>query len=363
MITLHLTEQGQQAIEDNLSLHFVTFVASDSFDSEDMELWRTGSYSGNKIFRQFPVAYINITPKGKIYSEGHTSYMLDHTVVDIVGAIETYNIDRTFEINSIGIIATTDEESDIDSIYSFIYAFGSLELNTYPLPANKRDTLTYIIPFQVSYGDIVNPDLTAPDNLAPWKTFLEHKYKQVTNPTQVHNLYIDLNNMKFRVDSTTFSIPSAGGEDLDRRIAGIWNALTDAVYYKPEEELTANTTFAAIDVGRNEILDSKIKVLGNIDVINKNTLYGTISPQINSKANAIIRQYCNIHWSTNEVDWTQGLEDEFVGCSTIFIIPCSYSWYTSRMVYTINYQNNNCYFYRNDASQDTRIQYWYIGIK
>lgn len=263
MINLQITEAGQNDVNNMTPLYFSHFIASNSFDIEDMEDYRRGTYQGNTVFKEFPIAYLNITPKGKIYSIGHTTYMLDHTVVDIVGAVETYKLDKSFEINSIGLIAFHADHPN-DSWYSRIFAFGSLELNTYPLPVNEDDTLTYIIPFQVNYGDWITPEISAPDNLTPWKTFLDHTNKEVTNPTQVHNLYIDLQNLKFRVDNTSFPIPvqggGGGGGDIDARIRALQEALRGAVHYNPLIPITSTTTFAAIDAGSNQILNSTVKV-------------------------------------------------------------------------------------------------------
>lgn len=371
MITLHLTEQGQRDITDNRRLYFVTFVASNSFDYEDMEAWRRNDYHGDAIFKEFPVAYINITPKGRKYSIGNTTYTLDHTIVDIAGAVETYKLDEPFEINSIGLIVC-DPDHIGDVWYSYIYAFGELELDTYPLPVNENDSMTYIIPFQVSYGDIIEPNITAPDNLTPWKTFLDHQNNPVSNPKQVHNMWIDLPNLTLRVDNTTFPIPVQGesGGDIDARIRAIQEALVGAVKYKPEEQITPTTTFAAVDVNNNYILDSHTKVTELQNSISESQMYSGLAGLINQINDKVYIQlwYRDIHWNTNEQEWTEWLPGEFCPCFAIFIVPYSLSWFTSKMQYTINYPGNNydgksCYFVRGDASEDTQIRYCYIGIK
>lgn len=280
MINLQLTEAGQNAIGNDNFTYFATFIASDSFDYEDMEAWRRGTYQGNAQFQLFPVAYVNIIPKGRLYTDGYNSEVLDHTIVEIVGAVETYKLSESFEINSIGIVATDSEDSAISSWSSFIFAFGSLELNTYPLPVNEDDTITYIIPFKANYGDNVHPRVSAPDNLTPWKTFLEHNNSLIINPLQTHGLWIDLLNMNFRVGGVTIRIPtSEGGEsDLDARIDAIYEQLEGAVKYKPEQEITQNTTFAAVNASSNLIVDSTAKVVEYEDSrISKASLYDMVN--------------------------------------------------------------------------------------
>lgn len=281
MINLQITENGQNAVANNDTLYFVSFIASNSFDYEDMEEWRSNRYHGNAEFQLFPIAYLNVIPKGRYYADGYDSELLDHTIVEIAGAVETYKYDKAFEINSIGLVATRNPNQPvIDGWSSFIFAFGSLELNTYPLPVNENDSMTYIIPFKVNYGDYLEPRVSAPDNLTPWKSFNEHNYSQITNPLQTHGLWIDMENMKFRVGGVTLPIPtSEGGEsDLDERIDAIYEQLVGAVKYKPNQIITQNTTFAAVNASSNLIVDSTAKVLEyENSQISKASLYSVVN--------------------------------------------------------------------------------------
>lgn len=283
MITLALTEEGLYRLEHDTALHFPHFVASTSFDLEDMDAYRKGTYRGTATFAEFPVAYIHITPKGKAYSIGHTIHILDHTVVDIAGAMDASRQGKSFEINSIGLIAENPDHPG-EPYYGCVYAFGSLKLDTYPLPVNKEDGMSFIIPFQVNYGDNTDPHLTAPDTMTPWKEFLDHKHRPVTNDRQVHNLWIDLAHLTLRVDNTTLPIPVQGeGSDIEARISALEDALRNAVHYYPNTPVSSNARFAAVDPNRRQILDSTVKVSSITDSASMASLYNAES-QVRARA-------------------------------------------------------------------------------
>lgn len=346
MINLQITENGQNAVTDNDTLYFITFIASNSFDYEDMEEWRSNRYHGNAKFQLFPIAYLNVIPRGRYYADGYDSELLDHTIVEIVGAVETYKLDESFEINSIGLMATRNPNiPDIDGWSSFIFAFGSLELNTYPLPVNENDSMTYIIPFKVNYGDYLEPRVSAPDNLTPWKTFLEHNNSLITNPLQTHGLWIDLANMKFRVGGVTIRIPTSEGEgsDIDARIDAIYEQLVGAVKYKPNYVINPTTTFAAVDVPNNHVLDSKAKVL---EFRNNRTTKTNLYDMVNSIAGSDILSI-NVWTATNAINawrWNGSntvydYPDLWKSCHgyplSLCIIPKNRYWYDYGVTYEL----------------------------
>lgn len=286
MINLSLTDEAQQYVRNGTPLHFTTFIASSSFDYEDMEAYRKNQYQGDATFLKFPIAYLNITPKGYIYSIGHESYTLQETLVDIVGALEAYKATKKFEVNSIGIIAKYRLDFDDDDHWgNFIFAFGSLELNTYPLPVIAEDSMTFIIPFQVSYGSVIEPHLTAPDILVPWKTFNEHNYEVVTNPMQTHDLWVDLQGMKFRVESTTFPIP-VGSEDDEARLDAIEEELEESALYSPSPA-PSNSEFASVSLDGDYIEKSTVKVSSVASSATKSSLEAA-NQSIRSITNSII---------------------------------------------------------------------------
>lgn len=347
MINLQLTEAGQSAVNTDREMYFVSFIASNSFDYEDMEAWRTHHYRGDAKFQLFPVAYLNVIPKGRLYTDGYESEMLDHTVVEIVGAVETYKLDESFEINSIGLVASNPNDPGIDTWNSLLFAFGSLELDTYPLPVNENDTMTYIIPFMVNYGDNLEPRVSAPDNLTPWKTFLEHNNSLITNPLQTHGLWIDLANMNFRVGGVTIRIPTSEGEgsDIDARIDAIYEQLVGAVKYKPEQDITQNTTFAAVNSSSNLIVDSTAKVLGYEDSrISKASLYDMVNSIAGSGAMQI-----GIYIATGSKgggSWsTWDYPDLWKQCPGyplyVLVIPKNRYWYDYGITYEVLDMRNN----------------------
>jgi hypothetical protein len=376
MITLHLTEQGQQDVSWNHALYFSHFIASNSFDYEDMEAWIRNNYYGDAVFKEFPVAYLNITSKGKTYSEGHTIIVLDHTIVDIAGAVETYKLDKSFEINSIGLIVY-DPNYIGDAGHSHIYAFGELELNTYPLPVNENDSITYIIPFQVNYGDIIEPNLTAPDNLTPWKTFLDHQSNPVSNPKQVHNMWIDLPNLMLRVDNTSLPIPVQGESsgDIDARIRAIQEALVGAVKYKPEEQITPTTTFAAVDADNNVIKDSTVTVYSmanSASIDSLNSARSALQSLANLKCWAI-----GYRTDTNSSGWTtsgnikyKDVIDNWVWRGlplyplAVVVIPRSKNFYDYGITYDVQIRNMQPYlrFYMDASVSITSNIYYHLFI-
>lgn len=350
MITLSLTETAQPYVQEGSALHFTTFIASDSFDYADMEAYRRGEYSGDATFLEFPIAYLNITPKGYTYSIGHESYTQPETLVDIVGALEAYKATTKFEVNSIGLIAKFRLDLEDDNFYgNMIFAFGSLELNTYPLPVIAEDSMTFIIPFQVSYGDITEPALTAPDNLVPWKNFNEHNYKQIVNPTQTHNLYVDLQNMEFRVENTSFPIPTGESDEDRARLDRIEAELEDAVLYKPEESISSNATIAAVNADNNTIVDSTVKVSSMATSTSQTqleTFTSNIQSLLNTKTQIATYSWnfgTSSGWTTSDglkykdiiTDWvSRGLP---AYPTAVVLIPRDRNWYDYGVSYEIVY--------------------------
>lgn len=303
MINLSLTDTGQSDISGNREIYLVSFIASDSFDISDMEDYIAGRYQGDSIFREFPVAYLNIIPKGSTYSVGYESYVTDHTEAETAGAIEAYLDGSAFEINSIGIIASRN--ISIPTVQNgYIFAFGSLSLDTYPLPVNENDSMTYIIPFKINYGDTVSPKIHAPDNLVPWKLFTDHDHKHSDDPTQVHRLFIDIPNRKIRAYNTTLDLPIQGesGGDIDARIRAIQEALEGAVHYDPDEPITSQTEFAVVSQEGNTMSESTVTV--------ESLSQGATSAQLNTMATnvkSIIDSKCyarGYRGETNSSGWT-----------------------------------------------------------
>ena len=291
-------------------------------------------------------------------------------------AVETYKLDKSVEINSIGLIVY-DPNHIGDAWYSHIYASGELELNTYPLPVNENDSMTYIIPFQVSYGDIIEPNLTAPDNLTPWKNFTDHENNPVSNPKQVHNMWIDLPNLMLRVDNTSLPIPVQGesGGDIDARIRAIQEALVGAVKYKPEEQITPTTTFAAVDADNNVIKDSTVTVYSMTNSASMDSL---------NSARSALQSLANLKcWArgyrtdTNSSGWTtsgnikyKDVIDNWNGRGlplyplAVVVIPRSKNFYDYGITYDVQIRNMQPYlrFYMDASVSITSNIYYHLFI-
>lgn len=369
MINLELTFLGRSFVGENRPLAFPSFVASSSFDIEDMEAYLGGSYSGTAKFIKFDVAYVRVLPYGEIYNVGYQSLMRESSEVFIGGLLDLSDATSKFEVNSLALCCCDKNRISDDPRSWMIFAFGELELNSYPLPVQPDDSMYYAFPFKFNYGTNI-PDLLIPEGKTPWKTFLDHCNNTVENLKQTHNVWFDLQNLKVQVGNTTLDLPvsSGGSGDIEERIANLQREIASAVKYRPLEG-TDNSYIAAVDKDQNCVLNSFVKrgtIASTIPKTSLDPLTQSLFQFFNNFNNqsSIVQinyQY-RVHWSVNEQTWTQGMPGSFSSADFIFIIPCSTGWFTSRMTYTINRSQNNCYFVRGDASQEAWTSYFYVAI-
>lgn len=256
MIELSLTEEALGYISHREEITVTKFVASSSFDLADIKSYANGDYRGDGKFLSFPAAYIQIAPKGRITHEGHEDRTNTETLVTVAGVLDASKASEKFEVNSIAIIAKRPVHG---SYRHFVLAFGSLELNTYPLPVIAEDSMSFVIPFTFSYGDATEPPITAEtSDITPWKDFLGHSLKQATDPMQTHGLWVDLEGMRFRVQGTSFPIPVDSGDD-QARLDAIEEELEESALYSPSPA-PQNSEFASVSIDGDYIEKSSVRV-------------------------------------------------------------------------------------------------------
>lgn len=363
MINLELTELGRAFVSENKSLVFPSFVASSSFDIEDTEAYLRGSYRGSEKFIKFPAVYAHVLPYGEIYNIGYESYMRDHSEARIGGILSLSEAGSRFEVNSIA-LCCCDPGKEKDSKDWAVYAFGSLELNTYPLPVQPDDSVSYAIPFSVSYGSRI-PNLSViGDGRVPWKLFLDHAGSRVTEPEQVHGAWFDLSNYKIRVGSTSLDIPVSSGGSEEERIARLEEEVALAVKYRNLES-SDSSFIAAVDSENSYVENSFVqrsKLSSRLPKTALSVLSQLFSNALDNNSTVKVTYHNRVHWNVNVQTWSQGLDSSFASADFVFIIPCSKGWFTSRMVYTINRSENKCYFTRGDASQEAWTSYFYVAL-